>query len=303
MKSVVRFHFPQVIFEKQHKKLFNPVLKKRFKNRPEERVRLKWVEYLLHETDWNRNRISFESPITVRQTENVLRADLILYSEELKPNILVECKSDKVALTDKAGEQIARYNIDLQAPYLILTNGVVDLSYEISKEGVKQTQQLFPGQGKLFERDSNYWSKRGFSSMTISQKYQLFMTKFLNQFWSESNHSDIRYLAFQTVHIQIPIDQYYRIFQVDSDTKLAISTVGQGSTESFLVAVLNQEGVNRAILYLNLNKLFDGRSDAALRVSDKGEKIVEMNSDLADYFTGDKALNGIEFSGEVMKLF
>ncbi len=303
MKSVVRFHFPQVVFEKQQKKLFNPVLKKRFKNRPEERVRLKWVEYLLHETDWNRNRISFESPVTVRQSESILRADLILYSEDLKPNILIECKSDKVVLTGKAGEQIARYNSDLKAPYLILSNGVVDLNYEISDKEAKETTHLFPTEPRPFDRDAIYWSKRGFCGLIKSDKNQEFLPKFLNQFWDDATHSDIRYLAFQAVHINLPIDQYYRIFQVNSDTKLAISTVGQGRSESYLVAVLNQKGVNRAILYLNLNKLFENRTDTVLKVTENGEEIGDMKTDISGYFTGDEESNTTDFSTDLMKLF
>lgn len=303
MKSVVRFHFPQVVFEKQQKKLFNPVLKKRFKNRPEERVRLKWVEYLLQETDWKRNRISFESPVTVRQTEGTLRADLILYSEELKPEILIECKSDKVSLTEKAGEQIARYNSDLKAPYLILTNGVVDLSFETGTKETKEIACLFSTEPKSFVRDSIYWSKRGFSGFNQNQKDQDLILTFLNRFWDPSALSDIRYLAFNAVHSQFPMDQYYRIFQVDEDSKLAISTVGQGSSESFLVAVLNQKGVNRAILYLNLNSLFDPRSDAILKITEKGKEVSSVNSDIYGYFTGEKEVNSRDFSTDFMKLF
>lgn len=303
MKSVVRFHFPQVILDKQQKKLFNPVLKKRFKNRPEERVRLKWVEYLLLETEWNRNRISFESPVTVRQTESTLRADLILYSEEMKPEILIECKSEKVALTAKAGEQIARYNSDLKARYLILTNGVVDLSFEINDEGVEEMAHLFPAETKPFERDSDYWSKRGFCGLTMSLNDPEKVPNFLNRFWGDSIPSDIRYLAFQAVHIQLPIDQYYRIFQVDSDTKLAISMVGQGDSETFLVAVMNQKGVNRAILYLNLNKVFENRSDAILKVTESGEEVGELKSDITGYLSGNKEMSLANFTTDVMNLF
>lgn len=303
MKSVVRFHFPQVIFEKQQKKLFNPVLKKRFKNRPEERVRLKWVEYLLHETEWKRNRISFESPVTVRQAENTLRADIILYSEGLKPEILIECKSDKVALTGKAGEQIARYNSDLKARYLVLTNGVVDHSYEISEEGAKEAAHLFSAEPKLLERDLIYWSKRGFSGLHTSRKDEEILSKFLNRFWDQTFYSDIRYLAFQAVHIQLPIDQYYRVFQIDSDTKLAITTVGQGNSETFLVAVKNLRGVNRAIVYVNINKMAEHRSDAVLKVTEEGEEIGEIKSDITGYFSGNKELSFTEFSTDMMNLF
>jgi len=303
MKSVVRFHFPQVVFEKQQKKLFNPVLKKRFINRPEERVRLKWLEYLLHETDWKRNRISFESPVTVRQTESKLRADVILYSEELKPNILIECKSEKVALTEKAGEQIARYNSDLKAPYLILTNGVVDLSYEINEEGAKETTQLFSSETKFFERDATYWSKRGFSGLLGGQKVKEIIPEFLEKFWSDSLTADIRYLNFKSTHIQQPIDQYYRVFQINSYTKLAISTVGQGEVETYLVAVMNQKGINRAILFVNLNKLISNQSNAALKVTEKGEESGDLKCDISGYFMDEKKLKITDFSTDVMKLF
>lgn len=303
MKSVVRFHFPQVVFEKQQKKLFNPVLKKRFKNRPEERVRLKWVEYLLHETDWVRNRISFESPVTVRQTENTLRADLILYSEELKPHILIECKSDKVALTGKAGEQIAKYNSDLKAPFLILSNGVVDLNYEIREQEAIKTAHFFPKKPEKFERDSIYWSKRGFSGFINSEKGQEILPNFLNQFWDDTFQSDIRYLAFQAVHINLPIDQYYRIFQIDSETKLAVSTIGQDQSESFLIAVLNQKGVNRAILYLNLNKMIENRPDPVLKVSEDGKEVGDLKIDISGFITGNKEINTTDFSSAMMKLF
>lgn len=303
MKSAVRFHFPQVVFEKHQKKLFNPVLKKRFVNRPEERVRLKWLEYLLFETDWKRNRISFESPVTVNQSENKQRADLILYSEEMKPNILIECKSEKVALTDKTGEQIARYNADLGAKYLILSNGVTDLRYEINEGRAKAITNLFSSNIKPFNRDSDYWSKRGFSGINNSDKTDVKLQLFLNRFWSEYLDSDVRYLSFQAAHIQFPIDQYYRIYRIESDTKLAISTVGQGDSETFLVAVLNQKGINKAILYLNLDHWIENRSETVLKVSEKGEDRGELKMDLSAYFSNEEQSDFIDFSKDVMKLF
>jgi len=302
MKSAVRFHFPQVVFEKQQKKLFNPVLKKRFVNRPEERVRLKWVEYLLLEADWNRNRISFESPVTVHRSENKQRADLILYSEELKPHILIECKSEKVSLTEKAGEQIARYNTDLEAPYLILTNGVVDLSFEIIEGRATGISNLFPADSGILNRDSNYWSKRGFGGLS-STGAAIDLPSFLNQFWSEPLKANVRYLSFQSTHIRLPIDQYYRIVQIDSVTKLAISTVGQAETETYLVAVLNQKGVNKAIVYLNIDKWTEKSSEAVLKVSEKGEESGAMKLDLSGYFLNDEEMNIADFSKDVMKLF
>lgn len=302
MKSAVRFHFPQVVFEKHQKKLFNPVLKKRFVNRPEERVRLKWVEYLLFEVNWNRNRISFESPVTVQQSENKQRADLILYSEDMKPYILIECKSEKIRLTEKAGEQAARYNTDVSAPYLILTNGIVDQSFEIRKGRAIAITNLFSEAPETFKRDSIYWSERGFSGFKNNES-DLDCPSFLNKFWSNSLDTNVRYLSFQTTHIGIPIDQYYRIFQIDHETKLAVSMVGQGNSETFLVAVMNQKGVNRAIVYININKWIENSPEAVKKVDEKGEVTGEVQASLLGYFSKIKPSVLTNFSNDVMKLF
>jgi hypothetical protein len=85
MKSIAIHHFPLIIPQPGEKYLYNPVLKKRFKNRPEERVRLRWVEYLLHQTEWPKSRIGFEAPVSLPQEENTLRADLVLYNRDFSP--------------------------------------------------------------------------------------------------------------------------------------------------------------------------------------------------------------------------
>lgn len=271
-------------------------------NRPEERVRLKWVEYLLHEAEWNRNRIGFESPVTVQQSENKKRADLILYSEEMKPNILIECKSEKVALTEKEGEQIARYNTDLSAPYLILTNGVVDLNYEIREGKAQEITHLFLTESARVKRDSLYWAKRGFGGFNMDSD-DVEWPFFLEKFWSDSLNSVIRYLSFQSTHIPIPIDHYYRIFQIDKETKLAISTVGHGESETFLIAVLNQKGINREIIYLNVDQWVENSSEAVIKVNEKGVEKGPMKTELKEFFLKGEHSDMTNFSKNVMKLF
>ncbi|HMB41744.1 MAG TPA: type I restriction enzyme HsdR N-terminal domain-containing protein, partial [Balneolaceae bacterium] len=139
MKSASLYHFPQVIIEDGQKWLFNPVLKKRFKNRPEERVRLQWVDFLLNQTDWNKNRIGFETPVQLRREDRALRADLLLYSDDVAPYALIECKSDQIKLSDSTAVQAARYNSLLHAPYIILTNGREDLVYKVEDGTAKST--------------------------------------------------------------------------------------------------------------------------------------------------------------------
>ena len=51
------------------------------------------------------------------------RWDLLIYDQATRPVFLVECKAPKVKITQKTFEQIARYNLSLQVPYLLVTNG------------------------------------------------------------------------------------------------------------------------------------------------------------------------------------
>jgi hypothetical protein len=47
-----------------------------------------------------------------------------VFDADVKPWLLVECKSPKVRLTQSTFEQAARYNLKLKAPFLVATNGI-----------------------------------------------------------------------------------------------------------------------------------------------------------------------------------
>lgn len=119
--------------------LFNPVLKRRYMPRPEERVRLTLLDRLLHEEGWSRNRLAFEVPVQAAHTRTAIRADLVLYDETMNPLVLIECKSPSERLNRAVAEQVARYNRALQAPWLILSNGTQELCFRVTDEGVDST--------------------------------------------------------------------------------------------------------------------------------------------------------------------
>jgi hypothetical protein len=52
------------------------------------------------------------------------RYDIIVYKPDGQIKLIVECKSPEVELTQDAFDQIARYNLSLEADYLMLTNGI-----------------------------------------------------------------------------------------------------------------------------------------------------------------------------------
>jgi type I site-specific restriction endonuclease len=52
------------------------------------------------------------------------RADILVYGRDGKPFAIVECKASHVAISQDVFDQVARYNLVLKVPYLIVTNGL-----------------------------------------------------------------------------------------------------------------------------------------------------------------------------------
>ena len=65
------------------------------------------------------------------------RADIILYTNMGKPNMIVECKAPEVKITQDTFDQIAKYNFKLKVDFLVVTNGMQHfccaLDYENNK--------------------------------------------------------------------------------------------------------------------------------------------------------------------------
>jgi len=263
MKSKAGNHFPRIKTHKNESQLFNPVLKKRFKNRPEERVRLKWVEYMTHQTDWAKSRIGFEAPVKLQQAKNTLRADLILYSREMKPEILIECKAESVKLNSAVAEQAARYNQTVGAPYICLTNGITDFWYKVDNHSVSPIEATsspdFPIKPTIhfteLSRDFNYWQDRGFCAGKFTAPHKEILHKSITHFWSDAIDWQKTYLDFPSSPSNFGLQQYYRIPVVDNEQKLAISFIGTPAESTHLIAILNKKGQNHGILSINLNRL------------------------------------------------
>ena len=60
----------------------------------------------------------------VKYNEQSTRADIVLYNNEGKPKMIVECKAPKVKITQDAFNQIAKYNLKLKVDFLVVTNGM-----------------------------------------------------------------------------------------------------------------------------------------------------------------------------------
>lgn len=125
--------------------IFDPIRGKYVRFQPEEMVRQLVIQYLL-DKGYNKNRIAVEKLVVVNERRR--RFDLLVYQNNMTPFLLVECKSPEVQLNQGVLDQIARYNLPLQAAYLLITNGpetyCCQMEYEEKSYQFIQELPVFP---------------------------------------------------------------------------------------------------------------------------------------------------------------
>ena len=89
---------------------------------PEEWVRQHLVQYLIHEKRTPLGLLRREVPVMLNGMRK--RADVVVYDRHTRPLIVAECKAPDVSLRQDAFNQVARYNSQLKAPYVMITNGL-----------------------------------------------------------------------------------------------------------------------------------------------------------------------------------
>lgn len=284
MSSIAQHNFPIVRWQNAEKYLWNPIHRKVLKNRPEERVRLRIVEFLI-EAGWSRYRISTEEVVEGIKADAGLRTDVICYNQEFEPRILVECKAENVSISQKTAEQIARYNRNVGAPYLLLSNGNRDFWYRIDDHRIESLSEV-PGLLQLPEekpaRGFDYWKKRGFVGEKAGPKLRRWLEGAMTCFY-ESN-STATYLQFKKKPADQDISHYYQIWRMDDDVKIALSFMDTPYGGSRIFGILNQKGVNRSVIEINLDLIFEDERPNASIYSEKGTTNVNASRELADAF-------------------
>jgi type I site-specific restriction-modification system R (restriction) subunit len=109
--------------EGQKKYIFDNIRKRYVVLTPEEWVRQNLTSWLIAEKKYPASLIAVEMQLKINRM--VRRADIVLFSREGKPFIIVECKAPGVKISQKAFDQAARYNMDMKVEYLIISNGLV----------------------------------------------------------------------------------------------------------------------------------------------------------------------------------
>lgn len=278
-------HYPQFRFRDGKKVLWNPILKKVFAVRPEERVRLSLVDYLLTEANLPKSRIAFESPIKLAQDENTVRTDIICYDQDFSPNLLVECKAPEIKLDEKAAIQIARYNQKVNAPYLLISNGWLDFWFRNEAKQIRPLDtipEIFQSKNSP-ERSYDYWAERGFVGNKLQPQARLFSVESCRQLFTESAQP-VKYLSFDGFSPEFALSHYYHIFGLPENTKIALSLVANAYGGTRLNAVLNQNGANAAFFSASLDLIAEGVKTNTEIHSAQGVQEVDLGREISFSF-------------------
>lgn len=299
MESIAISTYPQVVWRAGKKMLWNTIHRKPLKNLPEERVRLRIIEFLIR-AGWSKHRISTEESIG-KLAGTGMRTDIICYSQQFDPRILIECKAEYVPISGDTARQAARYNQHVEAPYLLLTNGVTDFWYQMGGQKVKKLGSRPPGLPENLsqsQKNFEYWRDRGFAGEKASPVLRKWFMKILPEIWDSRHYAKIRYLSFNQELSDLNLSHYYYVYSLEEERRLAFSTLTTAYGGSRMTAILNEQNKNKAVLEINLDLLFDESSRNATVYSDEGTHLFN----LSDYFDLDTFLKPSELSERLLEV-
>ena len=126
-------HYKFKIKSSENKRfIFDNLRKKYIVLTPEEWVRQHYVSYLQNEKKYPESLMAVEKQLTINGLKK--RTDILIFNKNGLPEIIVECKAPSVEITQSTFDQIARYNLKLNAKYLIVTNGLSHFYCQVDHE-------------------------------------------------------------------------------------------------------------------------------------------------------------------------
>jgi type I site-specific restriction endonuclease len=137
-----KLNFPAYTFRFKNSEnkvaIFDEIRKKFILLTPEEWVRQHVVKFLLEEKKYPKSHINVEKIIKINGLTK--RYDVVVFQPDGKIYLLVECKAPEIIIAQSTFDQIARYNMTLDAGYLMVTNGLNHYFCQIDHE---QEQYIF----------------------------------------------------------------------------------------------------------------------------------------------------------------
>ena len=121
-----KLNFPTYTFRFKNNEnkpyIFDGIRKKFVVLQPEEWVRQHCLQYLITEKNYPKSLINVEKAIKINGLKK--RYDIVIFNTDGSIYLIVECKAPTIDISQDAFDQIARYNMTLNAEYLMITNGL-----------------------------------------------------------------------------------------------------------------------------------------------------------------------------------
>lgn len=131
---MIKLVYPEPSFkikrEGERARIFDRVRKKWVSLSPEEWVRQNFIAYLISEKLYPPAFFSIEKEILFNGLRK--RCDVVVFYNNA-PFMVVECKELNVPITETVLRQVLMYNMKLDVPFLLLTNG--SFTYGWRREG------------------------------------------------------------------------------------------------------------------------------------------------------------------------
>jgi len=126
--------------QKKQTEIWDPIRKNWVHLTPEEWVRQNFIHHIIEVKKYAPTFIAIEKEIKLYELRK--RFDIVVYDRSIKPWMIVECKNENEPLSEKTLEQALRYNIVIQAAYIVVTNGANTITFHQKNKTIERIEQL-----------------------------------------------------------------------------------------------------------------------------------------------------------------
>ena len=135
---------PKIKKEDTREFIFDEVRKRWVVLNPEEWVRQNFLQYIIAVNKYAASLIAVEKEVKLGDLKK--RFDIVVYDKNSRPWMIIECKEMNVELSKQVLDQVLRYNIAMQVPYLVITNGSYCMAFQCIDNKLMELDEL-PGVG------------------------------------------------------------------------------------------------------------------------------------------------------------
>jgi len=102
--------------------IFDIIRKKYVVLTPEEWVRQHIIHYLITQKRTPKSLIAVEKQLTINTLKK--RFDILVFNTKGLPELIIECKAPSVKISQETFNQISRYNLEIKATHIMVSNGL-----------------------------------------------------------------------------------------------------------------------------------------------------------------------------------